>query len=99
MEAVDKIYYMRAIVGIIAGIACGFIISPSDSQLSNIGVFFGIGIIFYILSHIVAKKISSDANLKTEKKKLILNGIFPFIFLMLMFLIIAYTGIHQDLAG
>lgn len=90
---------MRGIGGIIAGIVSGLIISPNDSQPSNIGVFIGIGILFYILSHIVAKKISGDANLKTEKKKLILNGIFPFIFLMLMFLIITYTGIHQNLAG
>ncbi|MDF2738111.1 MAG: hypothetical protein K0S93_1970, partial [Nitrososphaeraceae archaeon] len=35
---------------------------------------------------------------KTEKRKFVTNGIFPFIFLLVLFMIVSYTGLHQNLA-
>jgi uncharacterized membrane protein len=68
LEPIDKIYYIRAILGIIAGVIIALSISPDTNQGTIIGIIF------------------------------ITNGIFPFIFLLIMFMILAYTGLHQNLA-
>lgn len=94
LEQLDRIYYMRAILGIIAGVILGVALNPSNrgSALSYI-VF--IGFIFYIISYIGAKKIGTKVK-PEEKRKLATSGIFPFIFLLLMFMILVYTGLHGN---
>ncbi len=97
MEPIDKIYYIRAILGIIAGIIIAFSISPDTNQGTIIGIIFITSVLFYIISYWISKKIITNVP-KTEKRKFITNGIFPFIFLLIMFMILAYTGLHQNLA-
>ena len=92
LEQLDKIYYMRAILGIIAGVILGAL-NPSNSSAPYLIVF--IGIIFYIISYIAAKKIGTRVK-SEEKRKLATSGIFPFIFLLLMFMILVYTGSHGN---
>jgi hypothetical protein len=83
---------MRAFLGVICGIIVGFILNPSNSSAS-IGIIFIAGLFFYIISYVIAKKIG--LRLKTEdRKKISTNGIFPFIFLLLMFSIVTYTGLY-----
>jgi len=82
---------MRAILGIIAGIVLGVALNPSNRGLA-LQFTVLIGFIFYIISYIAAKKIGTRVK-SEEKRKLATSGIFPFIFLLLMFMIIAYTGI------
>jgi len=91
LEQLDRIYYMRAILGIIAGIVLGVALNPSNRGLA-LQFTVLIGFIFYIISYIAAKKIGTRVK-SEEKRKLATSGIFPFIFLLLMFMIIAYTGI------
>ena len=91
LEQLDRIYYMRAILGIIAGIVLGVALNPSNRGLA-LQFTVLIGFIFYIISYIAAKKIGTRVK-SEEKRKLVTSGIFPFIFLLLMFMIIAYTGI------
>jgi protein-S-isoprenylcysteine O-methyltransferase Ste14 len=88
---------MRAICGLIAGIITGFMITPHTEQSSAIGTTVLIAIIFYLISYTLAKRIAQNIP-KTEKRKLATNGIFPFIFLLMMFMIIIYTGLHQFMA-
>lgn len=88
---------MRAICGLIAGIITGFMITPHTEQSSAIGTIVLIAIIFYLISYTLAKRIAKNIP-KTEKRKLATNGIFPFIFLLMMFMIIIYTGLHQFMA-
>ncbi len=97
MEPIDKIYYIRAILGIIAGVVIAFSISPDTNQGTIIGIIFITSVLFYIISYWISKKIIPNVP-KTEKRKFITNGIFPFIFCLLMFMILAYTGLHQNLA-
>lgn len=97
LELIDKIYYMRAIFGIIAGITLGSVISPGTSQEAILGLVLVIGIFFYMISYFAARKIALD-DTKIEKKKFITNGIFPYMFLLLLFMIMIYTGLHQSLA-
>ena len=83
---------MRAFLGVICGIIVGFILNPSNSSAS-IGIIFIVGLFFYIISYVIAKKIG--LRLKTEdRKKISTNGIFPFMFLLIMFLIVTYTGLY-----
>ena len=83
---------MRAFVGVICGIILGFILNPSNYSAS-IPIIIVLGLFFYIISYVIAKRIG--LRLKTEdRKKITTNGIFPFIFLLLMFMIVAYTGLH-----
>jgi hypothetical protein len=97
LDLIDKIYYMRAILGIIAGMTLGSIISPGTPQEGVLGLIIVIGILFYIISYVAAKTITLD-NTKIEKRKFITNGIFPYMFLLLLFMIMMYTGLHQSLA-
>lgn len=93
LEQLDKIYYMRAILGVICGIILGSILNPSNYS-GSIPIIFFVGLFFYIISYVIAKKIG--LTLKTdEKKKISTNGIFPFIFLLLMFMIVTYTGLYS----
>jgi hypothetical protein len=88
---------MRAIVGLVAGIVTGFIIAPGMSQGNAIGIAVMIAIFFYIISYMIGKRLAGGVP-RSERRKLATNGIFPFIFLLLMFMIFVYTGLHQDLA-
>ena len=88
---------MRAICGLIAGIITGFMITPHTEQSSAIGTIVLIAIIFYLISYTLAKRIAQNIP-KTEKRKLATNCIFPYIFLLMMFIIIIYTGLHQFMA-
>ena len=97
LDQFEKVYYMRAIMGIIAGARIGVSISPSTGQGSVIAIIIVVGIVFYIISHWISNKIIPN-NPKSERGPLARNGIFPFIFLLLMFMIIAYTGVHQSSA-
>ncbi len=94
LEQLDRIFYMRAILGIISGVILGLALNPSNRD-SAVGFIFVIGFIFYIASYIAAKKIGTRVK-SEEKRKLATSGIFPFIFLLLMFMILVYTGLHGN---
>jgi protein-S-isoprenylcysteine O-methyltransferase Ste14 len=88
---------MRAILGILAGIIIAFSISPDTNQGTILGIIIIMSILFYIISYWISKKILPNVP-KAEKRKFVTNGIFPFIFLLVMFMIVSYTGLHQNLA-
>jgi drug/metabolite transporter (DMT)-like permease len=99
LDVLDKIYYMRAFLGVICGIILGFIFNSMglNSNSSVVpyspSIIFMVALFFYIISYVIAKRIG--LRLKTEdKKKIATNGIFPFIFLVIMFLIVTYTGLY-----
>jgi len=86
---------MRAIVGAIAGIIVAVILNPSNHSMGY-GAAFSIGIIFYIISYIIAKKMTYKIK-SEDKRKLATNGIMPYIFMLLMFMIITYTGLNGSI--
>ncbi len=98
MEPLDKVFYTRAISGIIAGVIVGLGVSPGTDQASAVGIALGIAILFYIISYVAGKRVSGNIS-KKERRKVATSGIFPFIFLLLMFMIITYTVLHQDIAS
>ncbi len=94
MDVQDKIYYLRTILAAIAGSILGIIIKPHAVQSNTIGITIVVGIIFYIVSYIIAKKLAGNIP-KDKKRKLITNGIFAFIFMLLTFMVIIFTVINQ----
>lgn len=97
MEILDRVYYMRVLVGIIAGVAAGIIIIPASDQGTDIAILILIGLIFYFISYYLSKRIGRGIQ-KPQRRKLATNGVVPFIFILLMFMIFVYTWLHQDLA-
>ena len=87
---------MRAILGVIAGIITGFAIAPGTGQGLAVGIAILIGIILYIISYQIARRMASNTP-KPQRRKLATNGIFPFIFMLLMFMIVVYTGLHGNI--
>ena len=96
LDQLDRVFYMRAILGLIAGIITGFSIAPGTSQGLAIGTAILIGLIFYIASYQIAKIIAKNIP-RNDRRKLATNGIFPFIFMLIMFMIAIYTGLHQNM--
>lgn len=85
-------------MGLVAGVAVGLAVGPGIDQATAIGITFGISIVFYIISYAAAKRVSGNIP-KKERRKVATSGIFPFIFLLLMFMIITYTMLHQNIAS
>jgi hypothetical protein len=98
LEPLDRVFYIRAILGLVAGVAVGLAVGPGVDQPTAIGIAFGISIVFYIISYAAAKKVSGNIP-KKERRKVATSGVFPFIFLLLMFMIITYTMLHQNIAS
>jgi hypothetical protein len=94
LDVQDKIYYLRTILAAIAGSIVGILIKPHAVQSNTIGITIVVGIIFYIVSYIIAKKLAGNIP-KDKKRKLITNGIFAFIFMLLTFMVIIFTVINQ----
>ena len=97
MEVLDKVYYTRALLGVIAGVIAGLIIIPGTDQEEVMGIIILTAFVFYLLSYYISRRIGLTI-LKSHKRKLATDGIFPFIFLLLTFMILVYTVLHQELA-
>ena len=89
---------MRAILGLVAGVIVGIAIGPGTDQASAVGIALSMAIVFYILSYATGKRVFGNIP-KKERRKVATSGIFPFIFLLLMFMIITYTVLHQNIAS
>lgn len=95
LDQLDKLYYVRAFLGALCGVILGFTLNPDNSSAA-LGAILLVGLVFYIISYVAAKKIVTQIK-KEERRKLATNGIFPFIFLLLMFMIVVYTGLYGNM--
>ena len=99
MDIFERVYYMRAIVGVAGGIITGFItglvIPVEFDQYASVPITILIGIVFYSASLGIGRRIAKNVP-KDKRKKVATEGIIPFIFLLLTFMIIIYTVLHQS---
>jgi uncharacterized protein YybS (DUF2232 family) len=86
---------MRALVGVAAGIVAGIVIPGEFDQYTSIGTTILIGMIFYFVSLGIGRRIAKNVP-RDKRKKVATEGIMPFIFLLLTFMIIVYTALHQS---
>jgi hypothetical protein len=96
LETQDKIYYMRTIVAAIAGSLLGIILKPRADQANTIGITILIAIIFYIISYFIAKKMAKDIQKDKLRKTTVTNGIFAYMFMLLMSMILVFTAVNQS---
>jgi hypothetical protein len=95
LDIFDRVYYMRALVGVVAGIVAGVVIQVEYDQSTSVGIAILIAISFYFVSFAISKTIAKNVP-KDKRRKVALDGIIPFIFLLLTFMIIVYTALHQS---
>lgn len=86
---------MRALVGVAAGIVAGIAIPVEFDQYTSIVTVILIGMIFYFVSLGIGRRIAKNVP-SDKRKKVATEGIMPFIFLLLTFMIIVYTALHQS---
>jgi hypothetical protein len=96
LDIFDRVYYMRAIVGVVAGIITGAAIPLHTDQSTASGTAVLIAIVFYFVSFGIGKSIAKNVP-KDKRRKVALDGIIPFIFLLFAFMIIVFTALHQDI--
>ena len=99
MDTFERVYYMRALVGVAAGVVAGFLV-PFDpagqlNQGVSVGIAFGMAVLFYFISLGIGRGIARNVP-KDKRRKVATEGIVPFIFLLLTFMIIVYTALHQS---
>lgn len=85
---------MRIIFAVFAGLILGVIFQPHAEQSSTIGITILIGIIFYAISQFVAKKLVVGIP-KEKQGRIITNGIFAYIFMLLAVMVAVFTALHQ----
>jgi uncharacterized membrane protein YjjP (DUF1212 family) len=95
LDIFERLYYMRALVGVAAGIVAGVVIPGEFDQYTSIGTAILVGIIFYFVSLGIGRRIAKNVP-RDKRKKVATEGIMPFIFLLLTFMIIVYTALHQS---
>jgi uncharacterized membrane protein len=93
--ALEKVYYMRLLLGIIAGVIAGLAISPGTDQGTAIGLALGIAVAFFVISVIIGRSLAKGEP-KEVQKKAGYDGLVPFIFMNLLAMIIVYTALHQS---
>lgn len=82
-------------MGVAAGIVAGFIIPAEFDQYTSIGTAALVGIVFYFTSLGIGRRIAKNVP-RDKRKKVATEGIMPFIFLLLTFMILVYTALHQS---
>lgn len=96
MASPDKIYYMRVALGIVGGTIAGFVIAPELDQGASVGIALGIAIALFGISIGVARSMSRGLS-KELRKKAGYDGLVPFIFMNIVFMVLVYTALHQPL--
>jgi hypothetical protein len=87
---------MRALTGVAAGIIASFVIPMEFDQYTSVGTVFLIAMLAYIVSFGIGKRIAKNVP-KDKRRKVAMDGIIPFIFLLFTFMIIVFTALHQSI--
>ncbi|MHB8601233.1 MAG: hypothetical protein ACYC6W_00055 [Nitrosotalea sp.] len=89
----DKLFWLRVGLGVLAGALSAIIGSPIESY--RIGLGFGIMIILFIASYMIAKSMRIPIA-ASEKKKLITTGYGSYFLMFIFCWILVNTLIHPD---
>ena len=67
MEVLDKVYYTRVLLGVIAGVIAGLVIIPGTDQGEVTGIIILTAFVFYLLSYYIKKNWSDDTKVTYEE--------------------------------
>ena len=93
----DKLFWLRVGLGVLAGALSALIGSGSafSDESSRVGLGFGIMIILFIVSYVIAKSMRIPIAI-SDKKKLITTGDGSYFLLFIFCWILVNTLIHPD---
>ena len=89
----DKLFWLRVGLGVLAGTLSAIIGNPIESY--RVGLGFGIMIMLFIVSYVIAKSMKIPVA-ATEKKKLITTGYGSYFMMFIFSWILVNTLIHPD---
>jgi hypothetical protein len=95
LDVFERVYYTRAVHGIIAGIIAGVVIPFDHDQGTSIGIALLLAVVFYFISLAVGKRMAPNVP-NDKRRKIATEGIIPFIFMTIVFMVLVYTGLHQS---
>lgn len=95
MDVFERVYYTRAVHGIIAGIIAGVVIPIDHDQSTAVGIALLLAVVFYFISLAVGKRMAKGVP-QDKRRKIATEGIVPFIFMTIVFMVLVYTGLHQS---
>lgn len=93
-KGLDRVFWLRVGFGVLAGTLSAIIGEPMESYRLEIG--FGIMIILFIVSYVMAKGMKIPIAI-SEKKKLIMTGYGSYFLMFIFSWILVNTLIHPDL--
>lgn len=93
----DKLFWLRVGLGVLAGSLSALIGSGSafSDESSRVGLGFGIMIILFIVSYVIAKSLRIPIAI-ADKKKLITTGYGSYFLMFIFCWILVNTLIHPD---
>lgn len=93
----DKLFWLRVGLGVLAGALSALIGSGSafSDESSRVGLGFGIMIILFIVSYVIAKSMRIPIAI-SDKKKLITTGYGSYFLMFIFCWILVNTLIHPD---
>ncbi len=92
-SGLDKLFWFRVGLGVLAGTLSAIIGDPIESYRVELG--FGIMIVLFIVSYVMAKGMKIPIAI-TEKKKLITTGYGSYFLIFIFSWILVNTLIHPD---
>lgn len=96
MLSPDKIYIVRIMLGVIGGIISGLVIAPGFGQEVSVAIALAVAVALFVVSIVVSRTMSKGLP-REVRKKAGYDGIVPFIFMNIVFMVIIYTALHQSL--
>ena len=94
---IGTLFWIRIGLGVLAGIISAFVGTSIDAD-SRLYVGFGIMIILFIISYVIAKAMQIPLP-PSDKKKLIMTGIGSYFFIFLFTWILINTLLHPAVTG
>ena len=90
----DKLFWLRVGMGVLAG-SLAAIIGSDQAESTRVGLGFGIMIILFVISYVVAKSMRIPI-VPTDKKKLITTGYGSYFLMFIFCWILVNTLIHPE---
>ncbi|GBC74805.1 hypothetical protein HRbin06_00112 [archaeon HR06] len=94
VSPLDKVFFLRVTMGILAGLTSGFLGFVNPSPYTYLGIF--IAITFYLLSVLLAKLFFFKLLDKKNKRRIYTNGLGSFVMLFLFTWILYNTWINLE---
>ena len=94
-SGLDKVFWLRVGLGVLAGTISAIIGSPITIESTRVVLGFGIMIVLFIVSYVIAKGLKIPIAI-TEKKKLITTGYGSYFLMFIFSWILVNTLIHPE---